>query len=57
MRYVVLGLELIRSRGRVNYGRCAQHLSVFDESQQALGGGEVSLRRAVVAAGERPTVI
>jgi hypothetical protein len=34
-----------------------QHLSVFDERQQALGGDEMSIRRAVVAAGERPNVI
>jgi len=50
-------LGLIRSRGRVNYGRRPQPVSAFDESQQALGGDELSIRRAIVAAGERPTVI
>jgi len=50
-------MELIRSRGRVNYGRRAQPVSALDENQQALGGDDLSIRRAVVAAGERPTVI
>jgi len=50
-------LALIRSRGRVNYGRCASRTAVVDESQQALRGGEVSIGRIVVAAAERPTVI
>jgi hypothetical protein len=49
-------VDLIRFGGRVNYVDLVS-LSFVEESLQALGGTRISIRRSVVAAGERPVAI
>ena len=48
---------LIRSRGRVNYVDFTPSSPLVVESREALGGGDLSISRILVAAAERPTVI
>jgi hypothetical protein len=47
---------LIRFGGRVNYVDLVSS-SFVEESLQALGGVRISIRRLLVAAGERPVAI
>jgi hypothetical protein len=49
-------LGMIRFGGRVNYVDCVSS-SFVEESLQALGGVRISIRRSLVAAGERPVAI
>jgi hypothetical protein len=49
-------LGLIRFGGRVNYVDLVSS-SFVEESLQALGGVRISIRRLLVAAGERPVAI
>ena len=49
-------MGLIRFGGRIDYVDLVSSSSV-EESLQALGGIRISLRRSVVAAGERPVAI
>jgi hypothetical protein len=48
--------DLIRFGGRVNYVDLVSS-SFVEERLQALGGIRISIRRSLVAAGERPFVI
>ena len=48
-------LGLIRFGGRVDYVDLVS--SFVEESLQALGGIRISIRRSLVAAGERPVAI
>ena len=48
--------SLIRFGGRVNYVDLVSS-SFVEESLQALGGIRISIRRSLVAAGERPVAI
>ena len=49
-------LGMIRFVGRVNYVDLVSS-SFVEESLQALGGVRISIRRSLVAAGERPVAI
>jgi hypothetical protein len=49
-------LDLIRFGGRVSYVDSISS-SFVEESLQAVGGVGVSIRRSLVAAGERPVAI
>jgi hypothetical protein len=49
-------VDLIRFGGRVTYVDLGSS-SFVEESLQALGGMRVSIRRSLVAAGERPVAI
>jgi hypothetical protein len=49
-------MDLIRFGGRVIYVNLVSS-SFVEESLQALGGIRVSIRRSLVAAGERPVAI
>jgi hypothetical protein len=49
-------VDLIRFGGRVNYVDLVSS-SFVEESLQALGGIRISIRRSLVAAGERPVAI
>ena len=49
-------MDLIRFGGRVNYVDLVSS-SFVEESLQALGGIRISIRRSLVAAGERPVAI
>ena len=49
-------LDLIRFGGRVDYVDLVS-LSFVEESLQVLGGIRISIRRSLVAAGERPVAI
>jgi hypothetical protein len=54
--WAVAPLDLIRFGGRVHYVDLVSS-SFVEESLQALGGIRVSIRRSLVAAGERPVAI
>ncbi|MCA1838291.1 MAG: hypothetical protein LC674_05910 [Actinobacteria bacterium] len=49
-------MDLIRFGGRVSYVDLISS-SFVEESLQAVGGGGISIRRSLVAAGERPVAI
>jgi hypothetical protein len=52
----IVRMDLIRFGGRVTYVDLVSS-SFVEESLQALGGMRISIRRSLVAAGERPVAI